>query len=204
MFVSSNNPNAKVNALERLGRVCPNPDLVRFSTTLASKHLTGTPKHLVLSTDELSKDLEDFLTEGDDHHIHLVVEQKSSAKNDSLFLRGNSVKNIRHLTLSDPNGFAHHTAPSFLSQMENLISLDMKSFSAMNRIIAGFGQQCSSLTFFDPRGLSGVTHIDSATFLKGTPFKSKEPDQLKKLYKGKNTESSLLFIGDLYNRLLQS
>lgn len=210
MFVSSNNATAKVKALESLGRVCPNPDLVRFSNTLVPETLADTQKTIVLSSDELlAKDADDFLASQSDHLIHVIVEKESSVKHGVTHLVTESFQGVRHLILSDPQGAVTYTNPTFLNDAKSLTSLTLRNFEFLEKILLSFCANCPSLTFFEMRGTSRLNEVDPLAFLEKTPFKA-EPARFQTLYNtlekriGKKLASiDPRFYGELYNRSIQ-
>jgi hypothetical protein len=136
----------------------------------------NTPHTLVLTNQELKhyqRRLKDLFGAHPDQCVHLVTEVPrnivirspsfpSSEPIGCLALREGLLSGVRHLRVSNP----HHEAALVgkFSLAPDLISLDIKDWSALRQVFEHFAEGGVSLVSFDPRGLTGVVKLDE-TFL---------------------------------------
>ncbi|MCE2951688.1 MAG: hypothetical protein ACK5TR_04405 [Alphaproteobacteria bacterium] len=166
----------KAKALNVLLDLKGNPSLIRFSQALTREIVQNTPHTLVLTNQELKhyqRRLKDLFGAHPDQCVHLVTEVPrnivirspsfpSSEPIGCLALREGLLSGVRHLRVSNP----HHEAALVgkFSLAPDLISLDIKDWSALRQVFEHFAEGGVSLVSFDPRGLTGVVKLDE-TFL---------------------------------------
>lgn len=200
----------KAKALNVLLDLKGNLSLIRFSQALTRERVQDTPHTLVLTNQELTQHqerLKDLFGAHPDQCVHLVTEVPrtmviesssfpSSGFIGTLCLAAELLPRVRHLTLSNPHRDAGVIGDFSLTP--DLISLDIKDWSALRQVFDHFAQGSVSLVSFDPRGLSGVytlheTFLHHATNL--SDGSKKKIAQFRKAVKERHTNMQKKRVG---------